>query len=133
MKQCSVLYIGTAKQRSDVPFHLRQYGLVVREHEAWPDDEQVLTGCEAVIVHVDALTGPCVAMRLRAKRRFGRRVLIGLVGREVTPSERLAAIAGGFDEILDHDAAARTLVACILRALRRRPEYRCRIPRRPAA
>jgi hypothetical protein len=64
-------------------------------------------------------------MRLRAKRHFGRRVLLALVPDGMTDRARREAVVSGFDHALPATCGARDLAATILRLLRPYPEYRC--------
>jgi hypothetical protein len=75
-----------------------------------------------------------LAARMRAKPRFGRRILIAIAP-AVSAVERRTAIGAGFDDVIAESGGARVLIARILRILRSRPEHRCFLPelRRPAA
>jgi DNA-binding response OmpR family regulator len=132
VKQCSVLYITGADCTTPYGRHLRQFGLRVHEHHDWPDAEQTFLDSEVLVIHVTAATAPGVAMRVRAKPRFGRRVLVALVPEETSLPDRRAALGAGFDDVLSDTTPCRTLVARLLRALRHRPEYRCYLPRTAA-
>jgi hypothetical protein len=68
---------------------------------------------------------PTLGNRLRAKPRFGRRVLIALVPESCTERQRREAEHSGFDGALPQACSARDLAAHILRRLRPFPEYRC--------
>lgn len=137
-KQCSVLLINpTGKSMPQRPT-LEGVGFRVHEIREWPEDDTAVLAHEVVIVRVANICGlPMLAARLRAKPRFGRRVLIALVPESVPLEDRVAARACGFDEVLTHCCDGRHLSARVLRRLRRRPEYRCLLPpdhrRRPAA
>jgi hypothetical protein len=63
--------------------------------------------------------------RLRAKPNFGRRVLLALVGSELTDRDKREARMSGFDGTLSNSCGAREIAAHILRLLRGYPEYRC--------
>jgi hypothetical protein len=132
-KNCTVLYIDGGRPAGGLAAALRSLGLTVHECSDWPDDESALMKSEAVIVHVTSQNAARMAMRLRAKRRFGRRVLIGLAPAGMTRADRQESRDAGFDAICDENIEGRTLLAIILRALRDRPEFTCRIPRRSAA
>jgi hypothetical protein len=76
-----------------------------------------------------------VAARMRAKPRFGNRVLIGVTRMSPSAGERRLAIVSGFDDIVGESQDSRILIARILQRLRARPEHRCLVPerKRPAA
>ena len=128
-KQCSVLLINPV----DAPWThrpmLEALGFRVAERRDWPEDEHAVLDHEIVILRVRNISGaPMLATRLRAKPRFGRRVLIALVAPATSPQDCLAARSSGFDEVLTDCCDARHLTARILRRLRTRPEYRCLLP-----
>ncbi len=137
-KQCSVLLINpTDKSMPQRPM-LEEVGFRVHEIREWPEDDTAVLAHEVVIVRVANVGGlPMLAARLRAKPRFGRRVLIALVPESVSSQDRVATRACGFDEVLTYCCDGRLLSARILRRLRTRPEYRCLLPPdhrgRPAA
>jgi len=80
----------------------------------------------AVVVRVDRDCNlPALGARMRAKPRFGRRVLIALVPDECSLTKRREATASGFDVALSEGCPPRDLAANILRRLRPFPEYRC--------
>ena len=132
VKRCSVLLVtddGFCTQRAV----LESSGFLVSEVRSWPEDAGELLNHHVVIVRIRSMrNAPMVAARLRAKPRFGRRVLIGLVPSSVSQKERTEAIASGFDEVLDDTCDARQLIARILRRLRLVPEYHCMLPRKAA-
>jgi hypothetical protein len=103
----------------------------------WPDDDRVLLEHHVVIVRLrDIRDAPMLAARVRAKPRFGRRVLIAFVPDAASAQECQSARSSGFDEVVTKCCDARQLTARILRRLRTRPEYRCILPgdrRRSAA
>jgi hypothetical protein len=66
-----------------------------------------------------------LGMRMRAKPRFGRRVLIALADGTVSDAALRDATANGFDLVLPALCTARDLAAHILRKLRGFPEFRC--------
>jgi hypothetical protein len=76
-----------------------------------------------------------LAARMRAKPRFGRRVLIGINHTAPSVEERRNAIVAGFDDLVPESRDSRILIARILRHLRARPEHQCYLPdlKRPAA
>ena len=137
-QQCSVLLINPAKSQSPQRGTLEELGFRVTETDDWPDDERAVLEYQVVIVRLQNIVGaPMLGARLRAKPRFGRRVLIALVPASTALQERVSARSSGFDEVLTDCCDARQLVARILRRLRTRPEYHCVLPpgdrRRPAA
>ena len=75
------------------------------------------------------------AARMRAKPKFGMRVLIGVMDSAPSAAERRHAMISGFDDIVGESRDSRVLIAHILRLLRARPEHRCLLPdkKRPAA
>lgn len=135
-KGCAVLLL--ADEQADV--HqldvLEAVGFRVFRARDLPDNDELL-GYEAVIAVLPAIasTGP-LAARTRARRHFGRRVLIALVPDTVTETDRRRAAAAGLDAVLPASVPGRTLAAIILQRLRAFPEHRCKLqPRRsrPAA
>jgi hypothetical protein len=87
---------------------------------------EALSAYHAVIVRAEVGSGlPMLAARLRAKRHFGRRVLLALVPGAMADRTKREAIHSGFDETLPETCAARDLAAVILRLLRPYPEFRC--------
>ena len=124
-KQCSILLVtddGACDQRAA----LESSGFLVTETRDWPEDDNGLLNHHIVIVRIRSMrNAPMIAARLRAKPRFGRRVVIGLVPSEVSLHERTAALTSGFDEVLADSCDARQLIARILKRLRLVPEYHC--------
>lgn len=133
MKTCSVLYVHCGRRIPTLAAAFRSQGLIVHEFNDWPENDDVLTDCEAVVVQVVARSAAAVAMRLRAKRHFGRRVLVGLMPADTPDPHRVEAKDAGFDRICDETILPRNLLAIVLNVLRRRPEFPCRIPRIAAA
>lgn len=131
-KQCSILVVtdnGPCHQRAA----LENSGFLVSETCDWPEDDNGLLNHHVVIVRVRSIrNAPMIAARLRAKRRFGRRVLIGLVPPDIPLHERAAALTSGFDDVLTDSCDSRQLIARILRRLRMVPEYHCLLPQRVA-
>lgn len=125
MDQCAVLYIkpgGPDEQHTDA---LRALGFSVDVVDDLPPAE-VFTAYHAVVVRVGCATQlPNLAARLRAKPRFGRRVLIALVPGTLTDRQRRDSAASGFDVTLAETVSPRDLAAHILRGLRPFPEFRC--------
>ena len=129
MKQCAVLFVDPEGRAGDHPAALRSAGFAVRELVDWPEDDPSLREYQVVVVYVPrAALAPMLAARLRAKRHFDPRVLIGVVDPAATPAERRAAQESGFDGLVATDASSRVLMARILRSLRARPELRCLLP-----
>jgi hypothetical protein len=131
-KQCSILIVtddGPCCQRAA----LESSGFLVTETQHWPEDNNGLLDHQVVIVRIRSMrNAPMVAARLRAKPRFGRRVLIGLIPPTASLHERSAALTSGFDEVLEDSCNGRQLIARILKRLRLVPEYHCLLPRRVA-
>jgi hypothetical protein len=130
MDQCSILFVMPLYVKSGPPEKtqtpaLRALGFRVDECEEFPAND-VFPTYHAVIVRLGAecdLT--MLGARLRAKPRFGRRVLVALVRGTVTDRDKREAMQSGFDHMLPDTCGARDLAATILRILRPYPEYRC--------
>ena len=128
-KQCSVLCLNPTEARWPHRALLEASGFRVTELREWPEDENAVLAYEVFIVRVRSADGaPMLAARLRAKPRFGRRVLVAIVPESVALEDRQSARASGFDEVLTEGCEGRELVARILRRLRTRPEYQCVLP-----
>lgn len=127
VKQCAVLFINPGRKACTHPFELQQTGFVVREIDAWPEDDALLAA-EIVVVRVTIDQACMVAARLRARPKFGRRVLVAFVCGVVAARERRAAIAGGFDDLVTDACDAREFADRVMRILRSRPEHPCGIP-----
>lgn len=124
MAQCSILYV-TARSEGTQVGALKALGFHVDQGEDVPAAE-TLSGYHAVIVRADVGSGlPMLAARLRAKRHFGRRVLVALVPEAMADRVKREAIHSGFDETMLETCGARDLAATILRLLRPYPEFRC--------
>lgn len=124
-EQCTILFIRSSRKDDEVVNALRSLGFRVVDAEDLPPNEEFRT-YHAVIVHAYAgcpLT--MVAARLRAKPRFGRRVLIAFVPIATTDRQKREAVISGFDLAVPDDRSARDLAAAVLRSLRPYPEYRC--------
>lgn len=137
-KQCSVLLINPGDTPSPHRVMLEDLGFRVTEARDWPEDDRAVLGHQVVIIRLRNISGaPMLGARLRAKPRFGRRVLIALVVESTSTQDRLSACTSGFDEVLTDCCDGRLLTARIIRRLRARPEYHCVLPpgdrRRPAA
>ena len=125
MDQCSILYIKPGLREESHAAPLRALGFSVDVVDDLPPAE-VFTRYHSVIVWVgDACDLPGLAARLRAKPRFGRRVLIALVPDSATERQRRDAAHAGFDLTLRQGCSPRDLAANVLRRLRPFPEYRC--------
>ena len=130
MKQCSVLIVNWDHRQSAHRQALERRGFLVVETREWPDDD-VVRGYEVVIVVLrQMVTMGMLAARMRAKPRFGHRVLIGVSSETPTADERRNAIDAGFDDVIAESGDSRTLIARILQRLRARPEHRCLLPDR---
>lgn len=134
MQQCSLLIVNCSERESPYAEALEQRGFRVTVLREWPSDDAVRDSQVVVVVLRNLDTIGMLAARMRAKPRFGRRVLIGLAP-GVSAAERRTAIGAGFDDVVAESGGARVLIARILRALRSRPEHRCFLPelRRRAA
>jgi DNA-binding response OmpR family regulator len=136
-KPCAVLIISPRGALTPLKRLLDASGFATELLDALPADDAKLLEHEALIVELTAVdSAPMVAARFRAKPRFGRRVLVGVVSADTPARDRFAALAGGFDDIVDPRRGHRALTATLLKHLRRRPEFRCLIPpmrKRPAA
>lgn len=135
MKQCAVLIVNCSGQETAHRQPLLRRGFRVVDIAEWPSDA-VVTDYEIVVVVLrdpDIIAG--VAARMRAKPKFGNRVLIGVTRLPPSAAERRHAIVSGFDDVVGESNDSRILVAKILQRLRARPEHRCLVPdrKRPAA
>ena len=127
MKQCSLLIVNSTGSESPFKDALEQRGFRVTELNEWPADDVVLDPQVVVFVLRHLETVGMLAARMRAKPRFGRRILIALVP-TLTAADRRTAIGAGFDDMIGESGGARLLIARILRLLRMRPEHRCFLP-----
>jgi hypothetical protein len=135
VKQCAVLMVNCSGRETTHSQALQQRGFRVVETAEWPADD-VVTQYEVVVIvlrEMDIIS--VVANRMRAKPRFGNRVLIGVTRMTPAAAERRLAILSGFDDIVGESHDSRILIARILQRLRARPEHRCLVPerKRPAA
>jgi len=125
VNQCSILYV---KPGAGAELHveaLRTLGFSVDVEQDFPATE-VFTRYHAVVVRVRPESNlPVLGTRLRAKPRFGRRVLIALLPDSFSQRQRRDATASGFDVALPVACSPRDLAAHILRRLRSYPEFRC--------
>jgi hypothetical protein len=130
-----VLIVNCSGQETAHRQPLLRRGFRVVDIAEWPSDA-VVTDYEIVVVVLrdpDIIAG--VAARMRAKPKFGNRVLIGVTRLPPSAAERRHAIVSGFDDVVGESNDSRILVAKILQRLRARPEHRCLVPdrKRPAA
>ena len=131
MDQCSILYVKPGAPEETHSAALRALGFSVDVVDDLPTSD-VFARYHAVVVRVDVPCSlPGLGARLRAKPRFDRRVLIGLVPESLSGRERREAAHAGFDQTLPLTCTSRDLAASIVRCLRPFPEYRCmlRTPR----
>jgi hypothetical protein len=128
MNQCSILYLKNGAAVDSRQTHapaLRALGFHVDEFDDLPANE-VLAAYHAVIVRpAPGCNLPMLAARVRAKPRFGRRVLVALVPDAMAARAKREAVLSGFDYTLPDTCGARDLAATVLRLLRPYPEYRC--------
>ena len=127
MKQCSLLIVNCCERESPYAEALEQRGFRVTVLKEWPSDAVVLDSQVVVVVLRNLETICMLAARMRAKPRFGRRILIGLAP-GVSAADRRTAIGAGFDDVVAESGGTRVLIARILRALHSRPEHRCFLP-----
>lgn len=135
MKQCSVLIVNCSGREVSHIQPLQRRGFRVVEMLEWPPDD-VVTAYEVVVIvlrETDMVS--VIAARMRAKPKFGKRVLIGLTPRQPSAAERRYAVISGFDDLVGESHDSRILVARIMQRLRAVPEHRCLVPerKRPAA
>jgi hypothetical protein len=124
MMQCSILFV-TARSEGTQVGALKALGFHVDHGEDVPAAE-TWSGYQPVIVQAEVGSGlPMLAARFRAKRHFGRRVLLALVPEATADRAKREAIHSGFDQTLLDTCDARDLAATILRLLRPYPEFRC--------
>jgi hypothetical protein len=125
VNQCSVLYVAPACDDDVHVKALRALGFSVDIAHDLPPSE-VFARYHAIVVWTDPDCNlPSLGTRLRAKPKFGRRVLIALVAETVGERQRRDAVASGFDLVMPRCCSPRDLAAHILRGLRPFPEYRC--------
>jgi DNA-binding response OmpR family regulator len=127
VKQCSLLVVNCNHRETPYRKELERRGFRVTEVKEWPADEVVLDAEGVILVLRDLGTICMAAARMRAKPRFGRRILVALVP-AVSAADRRTAIGAGFDDVISESGGPRVLIARILRCLRARPEHRCFLP-----
>ncbi len=134
-KRCSVLIVNCTGRETAHSQALQQRGFHVVELSEWPSDAVVVDYEILIIVLRRMESVSMTAARMRAKPRFGNRVLIGVTDSAPSAAERRHAIISGFDDLVGESRDSRVLIARILRMLRSRPEHRCLVPdkKRPAA
>jgi hypothetical protein len=130
VKQCSALIVNCSGREIAHRQALLHRGFRVDETVEWPSDD-VVTQYEVVIIVLrDIDSVAVVAARMRAKRKFGNRVLIGVTRVSPSAAERRHAMVSGFDDVVGESNDSRILLARILQRLRARPEHRCLVPDR---
>jgi len=135
VKQCAVLIVNCSGHEIAHRQALLRRGFRVDEMAEWPSDD-VVTQYEVVVLVLRELDSVAVvAARMRAKPKFGNRVLVGVTRLPPSGTERRHAVVSGFDDVVGQSNDSRILVARILKRLRARPEHRCLLPdrKRPAA
>jgi hypothetical protein len=135
VKQCSILVVNCSGRELAHVLALHRRGFRVVETSEWPPDD-VVTQYEIVVVVLREMDiASVVAARMRAKPKFGNRILLGMTRMAPSALERRHAIVSGFDDIVGESNDSRLLIARILQRLRARPEHRCLVPerKRPAA
>ena len=135
VKQCSVLVVNCSERETAHSQSLQRRGFRVVETAGWPPDAVVLEYEVVIIVLRQMDIVSVLAARMRAKPKFGHRVLIGVTANVPSAAERRHAIMSGFDDIVGESRDSRVLIARVLRCLRARPEHHCVLPdpKRPAA
>jgi hypothetical protein len=125
VKQCGILFIGPCGSDAGRLAALRSLGFRVEESEHLPVTEE-LDGYHAVIVRaIPGCSLPMIGARLRARAKFGRRILMALESQHVSERDNRDALMSGFDHTLRDNCSAREIAAHLLRLLRAFPEYRC--------
>jgi hypothetical protein len=127
VQQCSLLIVNGADRAIPYKDALERRGFRVTAVKDWPSDEVVLQAQVVIVVLRELATMCMLAARIRAKPRFGRRILIA-VAPTLTIVDRRTAINAGFDDAVPESGGARLLIARILRTLHTRPEHRCFLP-----
>jgi hypothetical protein len=125
VNQCSILYVHDGNMHDAPVEGLKTLGFAVMLLEDFPPDETLASHHAVVLRARPGCSLPMLAARIRAKARFGRRVLIALVPDETPVRARREAVLSGFDATLSVSCSARELAASILKLLRSYPEFRC--------
>lgn len=125
VNQCSILYVHDGSVHETPVDALKSLGFAVQATEDLPPDEALAPHHALVVRARPGCSLPMLAARLRAKARFGRRVLIALVPEETPERQRREAVLSGFDATLPATCSGRGLAAAILKLLRPFPEFRC--------
>ena len=123
--QCGILFIGPCGADSARVAALQSLGFRVGESVELPSADELATYQAIVVRGITNDSLPALGARLRAKPRFGRRVLIALVTDLVSDRDRREATMCGFDQTLPESCSARDIAAHVLRLLRAFPEFRC--------
>lgn len=134
-KQCSVLVVNCSGRETAHRQGLQLRGFRVIQMTDWPTNEAALEH-EVVIIVLRRMDSVAVtAARMRAKPKFGNRVLIGVTESAPSGAERRHAVLAGYDDLVGESRDSRVLIARVVRLLRLRPEHRCLVPdkRRSAA
>ncbi len=135
-KGCAVLVIADEQYVIHQIDVLEAVGFRVIRKPALPDDETLLSHEVVIAILTTVHATGQFAARTRARRHFGRRVLVALVPDTIPEIERRRAASAGLDGVLPESIPGRMLAAFILQRLRAFPEHRCKLqPRRsrPAA
>lgn len=125
VNQCSILYVHDGTVDKTPVEALKSLGFAVHATEDLPPDEALASHQALVVRARPGWSLPMLAARLRAKARFGRRVLIALVPDDTPDRVRREAVLSGFDAALPTGCSGRDLAAAILKLLRPYPEFRC--------
>jgi hypothetical protein len=125
VNQCSILYVHDGSVHDFPVDTLKSLGFAVQAAEDLPPDEGLAPHHALVVRARPNCSLPMLAARLRAKARFGRRVLVALVPDETPERVRREAVLSGFDATLPVTCSGRSLAAAILKLLRPYPEFRC--------
>ena len=132
-RRCSVLVLAAAAERVPQLRVLEDLGFHVDHANELPEGDGLERYHAVLLVLATLDRAAMVAARIRARRRFGRRVMIALVPEHLPESERRAVVPAGFDDVLGVTTPGRTIAARILRRLRDRPEHRCVLLRHPGS
>ena len=126
MEQCSILFLrASGVAPSPHPAALQRLGFLVAESGDLPDAADILSHHVVIVATIRPETLAMLALRIRMKRLFGRRVLVGLVPAGTPQERRRMALDSGFDGVLDDDCETRRLAAVVLRRVKALPEHRC--------